>query len=351
MIKNMSKISQQPFGKTREGKSVDQFTITNRNGLEAKLTNYGATIVGLRTPDKNGELSEITLGFDSIDGYLGDHPFYGCIAGRYANRIRAGEFVLAGAHHKLALNDHGNHLHGGNFGFNRKIWEPTIVGQSVVFSLLSPDGDEGYPGNLSVQVAYALTDQNSLSLHYRVTTDARTVHNLTNHTYFNLDGCATILDHDMMLNADRFTPTDAGLIPTGEIASVDGTPLDFRQSTRIGDRIHSGFEALNFAGGYDHNWIINGATSELNLAARASSRVSGRVLECYTDQPAIQFYAGNMIAPGTRSRSKIIGRNAGFCLETQHYPDSPNIPNFPSTVLDPGDVFQSTTVYRFSVSS
>ena len=350
-MRDMSTITQHPFGKTHDGTAVSLYTIKNRNGLEARFTNYGATIVGLTAPDRAGKLEEITLGFDDLDGYLGNHPYFGCVAGRYANRIRAGEFSLAGTTHKLAKNNHGNHLHGGTAGFNRKVWSGTTVDSGVLFTFVSPNGDEGYPGILSVTVAYTLTDDNRLALHYRVTTDADTVHNLTNHTYFNLDGSPTILDHELMINSASYTPTDAGLIPTGGIDPVEGTPLDFRKPTRIGERIDADFEALRFAGGYDHNWIINGAAGELNLAARVRSPKSGRVLECFTDQPAVQFYAGNMIAPGTTSRSGQVERRGGFCLETQHYPDSPNQPTFPSTILRAGEQFASTTVYKMSVAA
>lgn len=345
-------IQKQLYGATKSGTPVDIYTLTNDNGVEAKITNYGGIIVSLRTPDRDGELGEVTLGLDTLEDYLGLHPFFGALVGRYANRIAEGKFTLEGKEYQLAQNADGHHLHGGNQGFDKVVWEAksTSVDDAVSLTLtyLSVDGEESYPGNLSVTVTYTLTNDDELRIDYAAETDQTTILNLTNHTYFNLAQSETILDHVMMINADEFTVVDSSVIPTGEIRSVEGTPLDFRQPTRIGERIDEDDEQLKFAGGYDHNWIVNGEPGELRLAARVSEPATGRVLEVHTTQPGVQFYSGNMMPEEMPGRDgETYKWRSGLCLETQHFPDSPNHPNFPSTVLKPGEKFHEATVFKF----
>lgn len=346
------KLNQQPFGSTRPGTLVDLYTLTNDHGVTITLTNYGGTLVSLHTPDRNGQPGDIVLGFDNLDDYLTRSPFFGCIAGRYANRIAGGSFQLKGKEYQLAQNDGQNHLHGGKVGFDKVVWSagpfsnPDGVG--VELNYVSPDGEEGYPGNLSVTVTYTLTNDNALHIDYTATTDQATILNLTNHTYFNLAGQGTILDHELMLNADRFTPVDASAIPLGELRAVAGTPLDFRQFTRIGARIDQDDEQLRNGQGYDHNWVVNGTPGELRLAAALREASSGRRLEVHTTQPGVQFYSGNLMPetlPG--KEGKIYPRRGGLCLETQHFPDSPNQPSFPSVVLESGQTYHEVTVFRF----
>jgi len=340
------------FGKTPEGVAVSIYTLTNSHGMEARITNYGGIVVSLKAPDKTGAMSDIVLGFDTLDGYVNNTSYFGALIGRYGNRIGKARFNLDGHEYKLAANNGENSLHGCTRGFNRAVWTPRELsdgGLELVY--VSKDGEEGYPGNLRVRVTYHLTPANELKIEYEASTDKDTVLNLTNHSYFNLKGAGNgdILDHKMMINADRFTPVDAGLIPTGELRSVNGTPFDFRKPTAIGARINQDDEQLKLGKGYDHNWVLNKSANSLSLAARVEEPTTGRVLEVHTTEPGVQFYTGNFLDGTAKGKGgKTYGFRSGFCLETQHFPDSPNKPSFPSTVLRPGQQFHSTTVYRFS---
>jgi aldose 1-epimerase len=350
-------LKKQLFGKTADGQEIDLYTLTNRNGVAIGIMNRGGTVVSIRVPDRNGKLGDVVLGFDSLDGYLKDNPFFGALVGRYGNRIAKGRFKLNGVEYKLAVNNGENHLHGGLQGFDKVVWNARDVSEGrlprLELTYLSKDGEEGYPGNLSVVVVYSLTDANELRLDYSATTDKHTVVNLTNHTYFNLAGAGEgdILGHELTLYADRFTPADKGLIPTGELRSVEGTPFDFRKAMAIGERIEAKDQQLQVGGGYDHNFVLNSGGGSLALAARVEEPKSGRVLEVLTTEPGVQFYTGNsldgkLVGKGGKSYPK----RSGFCLETQHFPDSPNHPKFPSTELKAGGKYQTATVYRFSVA-
>lgn len=345
--------SRADFGKTAEGIAVQIYTLTNKKGVEARITNYGGIVVSLKTPDRKGAMGDIVLGFDSLDGYLtSPSPYFGALIGRYGNRIAHARFALNGVEHKLAANNGENSLHGGNRGFNKVVWTPRELSDGgLELTYLSKDGEEGYPGNLRVTVTYHLTEANELKIEYAASTDKDTVLNLTNHSYFNLKGAGNgdILDHVLTLNADKFTPVDAGLIPTGDLRSVNGTPFDFRKGTAIGARIEQGDEQLKLGKGYDHNWVLNKSGNSLSLAARVEEPSTGRVLEVHTTEPGVQFYTGNFLDGTVKGKGgKVYGFRSGFCLETQHFPDSPNQSQFPSTVLRPGQAFRSTTVYRFS---
>jgi aldose 1-epimerase len=346
-------ITQQPFGKMPDGTVVSLYTLTNDKGMQVTITNYGGAIVSLVTPDQHGRLNDVVLGLDTLADYLERSPYFGCITGRYANRIAHAKFTLDGVEYKLAQNDGNNHLHGGKKGFDKMVWAAQEIrsdeGVGLNLSYISPDGEENYPGTLAMAVTYTLTNNGEFKIHYQATTDKNTVVNLTNHSYFNLAGAGSgdILGHQLMLNADRFTPIDNTLIPTGELRSVAGTPLDFRQMTVIGDRIEQDDDQLAFGGGYDHNWVLN-TDGSLTLAARVQEPTSGRVMEVYTTEPAIQFYSGNFLNGLTGKAGQVYPKRSGFCLETQHYPDSPNKPDFPSTVLKPGEIYQTTTIYKFS---
>jgi aldose 1-epimerase len=349
------KIAVKPYGKTREGQAVDLYVLINANGMQAAITNYGGIVVSLTAPDRNGKFADIALGFDKLDDYLAGHPYFGAIIGRYGNRIGKGTFTLDGKKYDLATNNGANHLHGGIKGFDKVVWkaEPAKSehGQALKLSYVSKDGEEGYPGNLNVTVTYTLTDKNELRMDYHAATDKATPVNLTNHSYFNLAGHGNgdILGHELQINADRFTPVDAGLIPTGELRSVQGTPFDFRQPVAIGKRINQDDEQLRLGKGYDHNFVLNRKGPELSLAARATESASGRVLEVYTTEPGVQFYCGNFLDGSNVGKGgKVYKHRYGFCLETQHFPDSPNKPSFPSTILRPGGEYKTTTVYRFS---
>jgi aldose 1-epimerase len=353
--KGKASVSQGSFGKTGDGRPVDLFTLTNSKGLEVRATNYGGIIVSLRVPDKSGNLGDIVLGHDKLDGYLVNPPYFGVIVGRYANRIANATFTLDGVKYTLAKNDGPNSLHGGVNGFNKQLWEAKEFkngkGVGVAFSYLSKDGEEGYPGNLKVKVTYTLTNENQLILDYEATTDKATPINLSQHSYFNLagEGSGDILGHHLMLNADRFTPVDKTLIPTGELLPVQGTPMDFIKPALIGARINDDYEQLVVGKGYDHNWVINRKDDSLVLAAVVHEPTSGRVLEVFTTQPGVQFYSGNFLNGSiTGKQGHVYKQRDGFCLETQHYPDSPNHPDFPSTILKPGKKFQSQTVFKFS---
>jgi aldose 1-epimerase len=348
-----AQITKASFGKTADGESVDIYTLKNRNGMEAKITNYGGIVVSLTTPDRNGKFDDIVLGFNDLDSYLKPNPYFGALIGRYGNRIAKGSFKLNGVEYKLAANNGENHLHGGVKGFDKVVWtakeQRTATGPAVVLTYLSKDGEEGYPGNLRVRVVYTLTNNNELKIDYSATTDKDTVTNLTHHSYFNLagEGNGDILSHLVTLNANRFTPTDAGSIPIGELKSVRGTPFDFLKSTAIGERINQDDEQLKFGIGYDHNWIVNGVG--MRRAASVHEPTSGRVMEVWSTEPGIQFYTGNFLDGTLTGKSgKIYQKRFGFCLETQHYPDSPNESKFPTTTLRKGTTYKSTTIYRFS---
>jgi len=348
----------QLFGKTPEGTDIFLYTLTNKNGMEAGITNFGATLVSLKVPDRNGKLADVVLGYDTLEEYEHSSNYFGATVGRYGNRIAHGNFTLDGVKYVLALNNGGNSLHGGIKGFNKVVWTAKETsskdGQSVQLNYLSKDGEEGYPGNLSVQVVYTLTDRNELQIDYSASTDKDTVLNLTHHSYFNLrgEGQGDILDHRLTLNADRFTPVDAGLIPTGELRSVKGTPFDFRIPFAIGARINQvdqTDEQLKLGNGYDHNFVLNRKAGEqLSLAAKVEEPTAGRVMEVWTSEPGVQFYTGNFLDGKSGKGGKAYNFRSALCLETQHFPDSPNHPDFPSTVLKPGMRFRSKTAYRFS---
>ncbi|MGM0544733.1 MAG: aldose epimerase family protein [Pseudomonadota bacterium] len=351
------------FGRLPDGRQVDVYRLTNANGIELQVTNYGGIILSLKTPDVDGEFDDIALGFDSLEGYLSDtyrqaNPYFGAIIGRYGNRIAGGQFSLHGDTYSLATNDGNNHLHGGDQGFDKVLWqaEPfeNASGTGLVLRYTSADGEEGYPGKLETEVTYTLTDDDELMVDYRAVTDKATPINLTQHSYFNLkgEGSDTILDHQLMINAPEFTPVNDSLIPTGERRSVEGTPFDFTQATAIGERIEQNNEQLEFGGGYDHNFVLardNAEADELVVAAKVWEPQSGRMVEIATTEPGIQFYSGNFLNGDlTGKQGEAYGHRSGFALETQHFPDSPNQEAFPSTILEPGDTYRSRTVYRFS---
>jgi aldose 1-epimerase len=341
-----------PFGSV-DGKQIDIYTLTNANGMVAKVMNYGAILTELDVPDRTGKLDDVVLGFDSLAGYLQKEPYFGAIVGRVGNRIANGRFMLNGKTYQLATNNGKNHLHGGLKGFDKVVWDARIVsdakGPAVEFSYLSKDGEEGYPGNCSVKVAYCLTNSNELTLNYTVTTDQDTPVNVTNHSYFNLGGAENggILDHAVMIDADRYTPVDSGLIPTGELKAVAGTPMDFRQLTRVGEHIR---EVGGDPVGYDHNYVVNGGGGALSPVATVYEPKSGRVMDVTSTEPGVQFYSGNFL-DGTLTGKKGVVYNQywGLALETQHFPDTPNQPNFPTDILKAGQTYHSQTIYRFSV--
>lgn len=355
--KDRHDVKKEKYGTTPDGQQVDLYTLTNSHGIEVQVINFGGIITSIRVPDRDGKVADIALGFDNLEGYLENKPYFGAIIGRYANRIANGKFTLDGKEYVLAKNNGTNSLHGGIKGFNKVVWtaEPfhEPQGEGVKLTYLSKDGEEGYPGNLKVKVSYTLTDKNELIIDYEATTDKATPINLTNHSYFNLagEGNGDVLAHQLQLNAESFTPIDKNLIPTGKIQPVKGTPLDFTQTTAIGARINDPYEQLVIAHGYDHNFVVNRKKDGLQFAARVHEPKSGRVLEVYTTQPGIQLYTGNFL-DGT-----VVGKHGhaykqreAFCLETQHYPDSPNHPGFPNTILRPGHAFHSQTVFKFSAN-
>jgi len=349
-------VTKQSFGKTADGQNIDIYTLRNAHGVEAKITNYGGILVSLKVPDRNGKFDDVVLGFNDLDTYLTkNNPYFGAIIGRYGNRIAKGRFKLNGVEYKLAVNNGENHLHGGVKGFDKVVWTghetQTKAGPAVVLNYLSKDAEEGYPGNLRVTVVYTLTSEDELKIDYSATTDKDTVTNLTHHSYFNLagEGNGDILNHIVTINADRFVPTDAGSIPTGELRSVAGTPFDFLKPTAIGARINQDDEQLKLGNGYDHTWVINGRAGTMRLAATAYEATSGRVMQVWTTEPGVQFYTGNFLDGTLTGKSgKVYARRNGFCFETQHFPDSPNQPSFPTTTLRKGQTYKSTTIYRFS---
>ena len=345
------------FGKTPDGQEVTLFTLRNTARMEVKIMNYGGIIVALRAPDRTGKFDDVVLGYDSLSHYLKSSPYFGALIGRYGNRIDKGKFSLQGKDYQVTVNDGANHLHGGLKGFDKVVWNAEEVkspeGPSLVLTYVSRDGEEGYPGTLNAKVVYTLKENNELAIDFSATTDKPTVVNLTAHSYFNLAGATSgksILDHLMMIDADRYTPVDNGLIPTGELKDVTGTPMDFRTPTAIGARIDAADPQLHLGpGGYDHNWVLNTAGGSLALTARVLEETTGRVLEVLSDQPGVQFYSGNFLDGTLAGKGGVMYEfRHGFCLEPQHFPDSPNKPGFPSAVLEPGQTYAAKIVYRFS---
>src|ERR1051326_8741617 len=353
--KSPPQIIREPFGRTKDGTPVDLFTLRNSKGVEARICNYGGILVSMKVPDRHGKIGDVSLGYDYFEDYLKNNPFFGALVGRYGNRIARGKFSLDGKEYTLAINNGPNSLHGGLKGFDKVVWEPSIRatpdGAALQLKYLSKDGEEGFPGNLSVTALYTLTEDNGLKLEYTATTDKTTIVNLTQHSYFNLAGKGDVLKHLVLINADRFTPVDETLIPTGELRPVDGTPFDFRKPTAIGARIEQPDEQLKFGGGYDHNFVINKVMGELTVMARVTEPTSGRALEVLSTEPGLQFYSGNFLD------GKLTGKGGwgyqflnDFCMEPQHFPDSPNHPDFPSVLLKPGQVYHNIIVFRFSVN-
>lgn len=349
------KMNRQSFGKTNDGESIDLHTLKNSNGMEAAIMNYGGVVQALRLPDKGGATVDVVLGCDDLAGYLKEASYFGALVGRYGNRIGNAAFKLDGVEYKLPVNDGKNTLHGGKKGFDKRAWSAKDVsgadGPALQLTYVSKDGEEGFPGNLTSIVTYTLNDKNELRIEYHATTDKATVLNLTNHSYFNLagQGEGDILGHEVTIEADRFTPVDGTLIPSGELRKVEGTPLDFRQAHAIGERIDANDEQIKFGKGYDHNWVLNHPAGALSLAARVREPKSGRVMEVLTDQPGLQFYTGNFLEGTIHGKGGMVyPHRSALCMETQHFPDSPNKPEFPSTVLRPGQEYKTTTVYRFS---
>ncbi|WP_082455351.1 aldose epimerase family protein [Hymenobacter sp. AT01-02] len=339
------------FGKTQDGTEVQLYTLTNAHGMKVSITNFGGTITSLMVPDKAGKLGDVVLGFDNVNGYQSpefkkSNPYFGALIGRYGNRIGKGKFTLDGKEYSLPLNNNGNTLHGGEKGFDEKVWqaEPgtSADGQTLKLTYLSKDGEEGFPGNLNVTVVYTLTNDDALKIDYSASTDKATPVNLTNHAYFNLSGGKDVLGHEVTMPADRYTVVDAGLIPTGELRPVKGTPFDFTSAHTIGERIGQ------VPGGYDHNWVLNQASGS-HAAATVYEPTTGRTMEVTTTEPGLQFYTGNFLDGTLKGKGTTYGKHAGFCMETQHFPDSPNQPKFPSTILKPGETLQSTTTYKFGV--
>jgi len=343
------------FGQTADGERVDKYILNNDKGMEVSIITYGAIIQSLYAPDRNGKLEDVTLGYDNLADYVKDSPYFGAIVGRYGNRIAKGKFSLDGSEYTLATNNGENHLHGGIKGFDKVVWkaEPMKKDGAVGLKLnyLSPDGEEGYPGNLDLTVTYWLNNANEILIEYLATTDKATPCNITHHSYFNLTGevKSSILDHELWINADRMTPVDAGLIPTGILAVVADTPFDFNEATKIGARISEEDEQLEYGGGYDHNWVLNGVDGTLKLQASLYEASSGRYMEVLTQEPGLQFYSGNFLDGSNVGKGgKVYAHRNGLCLETQHYPDSPNQKTFPSTTLRPGEKYETKTMYKFS---
>ena len=345
---NSSEIVKEEFGQLSDGRTAHLYTLTNQNGIEAKITNYGGIIVSLKTPDKDGTLENIVLGFADLDSYLGEHPYFGALIGRYGNRIEDGEFELNGEEYQLSINDGDHHLHGGEKGFDKVLWDAEIIDDTTLqLNYISDDGEEGYPGRLNVTATYRLSDNNELRLEFEATTDSATPVNLTAHSYFNLTGNpkTTILEHELKLHADQYTPATSDLIPTGDILAVDETPFNFTEFQEVGARIDQ------VPGGYDHNFVADTSGSrELSLMAEVREPGTGRTLSVFSTEPGIQFYSGNFLDGTLQNEDGIaLEQYSGFCLEPQHFPNSPNEPDFPSTILNPGETYKNTIVYQFGV--
>jgi aldose 1-epimerase len=353
--KSKMNITKNSFGVTKTGQPVEMYTLTNAREHVVKVATYGGTIVNLLVPDKSGKIEDVVFGFDSLRDYEERSPFFGCLTGRYANRIAKGKFTLDGRMYSLAVNNGPNHLHGGKVGFDKKVWKaaPVQTGSSVglILTHTSPDGDEGYPGELACEVIYTWDNDDELTLDYRATTTKPTVVNLTNHSYFNLAGHASgsVLAHQLTLDADSFTPTDATSIPTGEIRAVENTPFDFRTVHPIGERIDAADQQLKFGSGYDHNFVVNGSAGHLRRCAELFDPKTGRVMTVHTSAPGVQLYTAKFMDALKAKGGAVYGRRGAVCLETQHFPDSPNQPAFPSTVVRPGETYRSTTTFKFSV--
>lgn len=348
-------ITSTPFGTTSAGQPVELFTLRNSRGVEARISNYGGILVSLLAPDRQGRFADVVLGYDDLAGYLRKTPYLGCLVGRYANRIALGRFTLDGVEYRLAQNNGANALHGGKIGFDKVVWRAAVVasplGPTLRLSYLSPDGEEGYPGNLNVTADHTLTEDNGLRIAVTATTDKPTVVNITQHSYFNLAAAGDILGHEMQIHADRFTVINESSIPTGELRPVEGTPLDFRQPTAIGARIASEDEQLRCGKGYDHNFVVSKPPGKLALLARVCDPGSGRMLEVSSTAPGVQFYTGNYLDGSiTGKYGRVYHRRSGFCLEPQHFPDSPNQPLFPSPILRPGERYEHTMIYRVGVA-
>jgi aldose 1-epimerase len=344
-----SKVTRRVFGETADGVAIDLYNLTNAKGMEASIMTRGGILVSLLAPDRNGKLADVVLGYDDFAAYEAGSTFFGALIGRYGNRIGGARFTLNGVEYQLT-----NTLHGGKQGFDKRVWRATEVsdpeGPSLELTYISKDGEEGFPGTLSAKVVYTLTSQNELKIDYTATTDKDTVVNLTNHSYFNLAGAGEgdVLRHQVTINADRFTAVDSGLIPTGELRSVKGTPFDFTKPVAIGTHIDQDDEQLKFGRGYDHNWVLNERRGSLSKAAEVYEPSSGRVMEVWTTEPGLQFYTGNSLGAIRGKGGNVYGRRGAFCMETQHFPDSPNKPDFPTTLLKPGSIYHTTTIYRFS---
>lgn len=348
-------ITKRHFGITPEGENVDIFTLKNANGVTAEIMNYGGIVVSLAVPDRKGQLEDVVLGFSSLEEYLADHPFFGALVGRHANRLENAEFELNGVSYKLAKNDGKNHLHGGLKGFDKVVWKGAVIRENdkdyLELTYFSADGEENYPGNLNVRVRYALSEDNSLSIDYYATTDKDTVVNLTNHSYFNLSGhkSGSILKQTMMINADFFTPINSECIPTGEIRSVEGTPMDFRKPVPIENGLNGQDEQIINGGGYDHNWVLNKKGNGLEKAAEVFDEHSGRVMEVFTTKPGIQFYSANSLDGSLKGKEgAVYGKRSGLCLETQYFPNSMKHKHFPTPVLNAGQEYRHSTIYKFS---
>lgn len=341
---------------TINNKMLRLFTLKNRNGVKVEITNFGGKVVSIQVPDKHGDFDDIVLGYDNVEGYINGNPYFGALVGRCANRISGGKFTLEGIDYQLAQNIGENHLHGGIKGFNDVVWDAKQLeingGQAIELTYLSKDGEENYPGNLSVKVTYSLSENNELKIDYLASTDKTTIVNLTHHSFFNLagEGNGDVLNHEILINADAFTVTDKDSIPTGEIRSVKATPMDFRKAKTIGKDIEADYEQLIWGNGFDHNWVLNKNTKELSFAASAYEPNSGRFMEVWTDQPGMQLYTGNYLDGSDIGKGgKAYHRRTAFCFETQHFPDTPNHPEFPSTILNPGEAYKQTCIYKFSV--
>ncbi len=347
-------VTKAPFGKTLDGKPVDIYTLRNANGVEARIMNYGGIVVSLKCPDRNGHIGDVVLGYDTLDQYLTNSPYFGAMIGRYGNRIARGHFWLDDKKYTLVTNNGVNALHGGTKGFDKQVWNAQVVqskdGPSLELTYVSKDGEEGYPGTLNVKAVYTVTGDNGLRLEYTATTDKDTVLNLTQHSYFNLAGKGNVLGHKVFIDADKFTPVDETLIPTGEIESVQGTPFDFRKPTAIGARIGEKDTQLKYGNGYDHNYVLKHPMGRLDVIARVTEPTTGRVLELLSTEPGLQFYSGNFLDGSNVGKGcQVYNFRNAFCMEPQHYPNSPNRPDFPPVLLRPGQVYHNTIVFRFAV--